>query len=59
MEQSKIIDTAETYQERSHHILHELAIHLELLDHTSHVLRRWWEVATTTTTSWSNHPANI
>ena len=43
----------------SHHVFHELAIHLKLLDHTSHVLRRWWEVATTTTNSWSNHPVNI
>ena len=40
--------------------LHEHLILLKLLHHRGHVVRwRWWIVATTTTTSRSNHPVKI
>ena len=47
-------------RELSHDVLHELTVQLELLHHRSHIIwRRRWFVATTTTTSGSNHPDKI
>ena len=47
-------------RELSHDGLHELPVQLKLLHHSGHVIRRWrWFVATTTTTTGSNHPAKI
>src|SRR3954464_12874793 len=47
-------------RELSHDVLHELAVQLELLHHSGHVIRRRRRiVATTTTTTGSNHPAKI
>ena len=47
-------------RELSHDPFHELAVQLELLHHTSHIVwRRWWIVGTATTTTRPNHPAKI